>query len=72
MAIIQCSHGHYYDDSKSDFCPMCRKAAGNQIADQIDRMLSLTSEGDLEQQEIVLTEAGVKVVCDPEKEKRKQ
>lgn len=35
-------------------------------------MLSLTSEGDLEQQEIVLTEAGVKVVCDPEKEKRKQ
>lgn len=69
MAIVQCSHGHYYDDSKSDFCPMCSRAAGNIIEDPIDRTLSLTPEGEVEPQEIRLTEQGVEVACNTGYEK---
>lgn len=69
MAIVQCSHGHYYDDTKNDFCPMCRRAEGDIIEDPIDRTLALMPDGEVEQQEIHLTGQGVEVSCGEDCEK---
>ncbi len=42
MAIIKCSKGHYYDDSKYDECPMCMRTEKSNASDE--RTIALFSQ----------------------------
>ncbi len=45
MAIIRCPHGHFYDDDKYDFCPVCNKNGSSGWQSDDEKTVSLDMIG---------------------------
>lgn len=55
MAIIQCPHGHFYDDEKYSSCPSCMQQSGPGWRMDDQKTVSLASMGVPEERTVVLT-----------------
>lgn len=55
MAIIQCPHGHFYDDEKYSSCPSCTVPAGPGWRMDDQKTVSLVSAGLLEERTVHLS-----------------
>lgn len=56
MAIVQCKNHHYYDDSKNQECPYCKKMENLEDVNELGEQLTSYKEDAFDFQEEQLTE----------------